>query len=59
MYTIAHFNQAQAWFLKIAFGQEVGACVCVCMCVCVYTVQLTSKLTKNVSNDSCLEEFCI
>ena len=25
----------------------------------VATVQLTSKFTKNVSNDSCLEEFCV
>ena len=30
-------NQARAWFLEIAFVQEVSmrVCVCVWMCVCV------------------------
>ena len=28
------WSAAHAWFLEIAFVQEVSMCVCVCVCVC-------------------------
>ena len=32
MHVAVFLNQACAWFLKIAFVQEVGMHVCMCMC---------------------------